>query len=52
VIVDGGKKLTSGGGKIAPKQPEKPPGKIGGWIASLQQKAEEMQREQQRRKPR
>ncbi|MBC8107842.1 MAG: membrane protein insertase YidC, partial [Anaerolineae bacterium] len=51
VIVDGGRKLSSGGGKGLPK-PDKPPGKLGGWIASLQQKAEQMQRDQQRRKPR
>ncbi|CAN5383231.1 hypothetical protein BH09PLA1_BH09PLA1_23330 [soil metagenome] len=54
VIVDGGKKLSSGGAKSlgGAKQPEKPPGKLAGWLANLQQKAADVQREQQRRKPR
>jgi YidC/Oxa1 family membrane protein insertase len=53
VIVDAGKKLGGGGGSKSPgKQPTKAPGRLGGLLATLQQKAEEMQRDQQRRKPR
>jgi YidC/Oxa1 family membrane protein insertase len=53
VIVDTGKKFGGGGGGKSPvKQPAKPQGRFGAWIANIQQKAAEVQREQQRRKPR
>jgi len=53
VFVDAGKKFGSGGGgKGAITKSDKPAGGLGGWLSSLQQRAEQLTREADRTKRR
>jgi YidC/Oxa1 family membrane protein insertase len=48
VIVDAGKKFKSGGGKALPTDQPKPKGLMG-WVAQLQERAEQVRREAEKR---